>query len=351
MTINGTGTPVPNTVPFTFVLGPDWNMIANPFAASLPFSNLSPATIGGVTPYAFTYDPTTGSYLFISSMPGANVARTYFLPWEGAWIRSTVGVTSMTAGVPTGAAASAPQALDVGAGYLIPVVARAGKVADMCSAAGLSTKSAFTVDNPPRMPNSVDLYFVDAQGNELAQQVKAASAAGGTQTWNFVVTTDLPNTNVAVSLPDLSQVPNSLVVTLVDQDTGQSVYARTMPQYVFESGAQGAVRHFSLQVWPRGASDLVITAASAASMDAGVVVSYSVSSTCAVSVDVLNLAGRVVRHIVDGQPVASGVNTQVWNLRNDQGAQAPAGMYLVRIEALADNGERVQAVTQVSVNR
>jgi len=280
------------------------------------------------------------------------VARTYLLPWEGAWIRSLVGPTSISVGVgPTSAQADqvAPRSLDVGEGYVFPLVARAAKSVDLCSAAGVTTKGAYRIENPPQMPNSVDLYFVDSDGTRVAQLVKPASV--GPQSWKFVVATDLPNTPVAISLPDLSPVPNNLVVTLVDEDAGRRLYMRTLPAYSFTSGAQGAVRHFTLRLEARSASNLVITAASAQATASGVVVTYSLSQPCQVSLDVLNLAGRVVRHLVSGQVAAAGVGSQVWNLRNEQGALAPSGMYLVRIEAVADNGQRVQAITQVQLTR
>lgn len=349
-TINGAGVPVSTASPFAIPLGANWNMIANPFTVPLPFSNLTPVLAGGVTPYCFAYDPTTGSYLYIASTPGVNVARTYILPWEGVWIRSLVGPTTITATAPVGPAQlAAPQSLDTGGGYVVPIVAKAGKVADLCSAAGVTAQGAFKVQNPPRLPESVDLYFLDESGTPLAQFLKPASA--GVQSWSFVVSTDLPNTEVAVSLPDLSQVPNNLSVTLIDEDSGASLYMRTLAQYVFTTGADGAVRHFRLEVGPRGANELAITAASAQNTSTGVVVSYSVSSACQVNIDVLNIAGRVIRRVVTGQAAAAGVNSQVWNLRNDAGAPVPAGLYLLRIEAAADNGQRVQAVTQVGVNR
>ncbi|MCD6350933.1 MAG: flagellar hook capping protein, partial [Armatimonadetes bacterium] len=41
------------------------------------------------------------------------------------------------------------------------------------------------------------------------------------------------------------------------------------------------------------------------------------------------------------------VNTLQWDGRNTAGAMAPAGLYLIEIEATADNGQRTKAVTQV----
>ncbi len=352
-TLTGSGMSVSTTAPFAISLGPTWNMMGNPFPVDLPVANLRPAIANGTDPYVFVYDHDTGSYLFVASMPGINVARTFVRPWEGAWIRSLVGVTSISAMAPAVASAAEqvePQSLALGeGGYVIPVTARAGNRADLCSAAGVRSEGAYEVANPPTMPGSVDLYFVDEAGNALAQQLKPAGA--GPQSWEFVVATDLAKTEVTIGLPDLSQVPNDLSVTLVDEDGGRSVYMRTTPQYTFRTGAAGAVRHFRLEVAPRGTDNLVITAASAQQAGTTVVVTYSVSSSCQVSVEVLNVAGRVIRRLSRGNVVAAGVNTQRWNLRAESGSAVPSGTYLVRVQAVVDTGQRVQAVTQVNVQR
>ena len=80
-------------------------------------------------------------------------------------------------------------------------------------------------------------------------------------------------------------------------------------------------------------------------------VTYSVSTPCQVTVEVLNIAGRKVRGLTQAAPAAAGTGTLSWNLRNDDGALAPAGQYLVTIEAIADNGQRVQALRPLHVTR
>ena len=154
-----------------------------------------------------------------------------------------------------------------------------------------------------------------------------------------------------LTLPDLSGVPSDQAVYLTDLDTGKKLYARTMPSYSFAAGAGGAQRHFELTVQPKGADNLVITSASVQPTGAGAVVTYSVSRPCQVSVEVLNIAGRPVRSLVTGAPAPAGSNVQTWDLRSDDGTLAPSGQYLVRIEAVADNGQRVQALRPLHVAR
>jgi hypothetical protein len=50
------------------------------------------------------------------------------------------------------------------------------------------------------------------------------------------------------------------------------------------------------------------------------------------SLKVYNLAGQLVRALVDG-PISAGVHEALWDGRNNEGKRLPAGVYLVRFEA------------------
>jgi len=350
------GTPVATDTAFTVGLGPIWNMIANPFAAALPLANVQPTTPGTVLPFAFVYDNASGSYLLVSAQPGINVARTNLGVWEGAWMRTTGGNAFLTMGPLTGPtaadeAATKPQALQLGeSGWIIPVVARTAGRSDLMSAAGVApTVGTYTIPNPPRVAGTVDVYFTDEHGNQLAQHVKPAMAEQ--VSWDMVVVTDIAESDVDVMLPDLSQVPHNLSVTLTDLDIGRSIYARTCPKYTFRSGEQGAERHLRLQVAPQGTDNLVINTASAQSGGQGVVLTYAVTKSCEVAIRVMNISGRVIKTLASGQTVDKGVNTQTWNLRNASGTLVPNGLYLLEIEARTANGQQVSALCHVNIAR
>ena len=63
------------------------------------------------------------------------------------------------------------------------------------------------------------------------------------------------------------------------------------------------------------------------------------------------MAGRVVARVATDRVVAAGTNTLSWNLRSDTGSPVPAGRYLVRIVAVADDGQQQATVTQLLVRR
>ena len=260
----------------------------------------------------------------------------------------------MTAGPAVTAAAAGeevgPQALDTGqSGWTVPVLAHVGNRSDLMGAIGISSIEPYSLPNPPAARNSVDLYFVGEGGSQLAQSV--VSPTGDTASWEFVVATDIPDSEVEVALPDLSQLPNDLVVTLTDLDAGRSVYARTMPSYSFRSGEDGAVRHFLIEVGPQQAGGLAITTAAAQPGGSGAVITYGVSQACNVTVEVMNISGRVIKTLAIAEAATAGTHTLSWNLRSNSGTVVPSGMYLVRIDAAAENGQRTSRLCQLNVNR
>jgi hypothetical protein len=353
------GDPVADTGTFGLSLGPGWNMVGNMHETALPLANVNAVGGGQIRPFAFIYDNATGSYQLVSRLPALNALRNYLEAWEGAWFRTvggtgtSVAVTAPTevgsAGLVSGKEASAEVAEG---GWLVPITAWAAGRADLTTLAGVGSgddAGGYVVENPPKAPDSVDLYFTDGTGRRLAHDVRGQSA-GGT-VWPLVVETDLSDTRVEVMLPDLSAVPNDLAVYLVDLDANKRMYARTLPGYSFTSGENGATRHFRLEIEPRGADNLVIKSASVLPTRSSAIVTYELSKACQVSVKVLNMAGRTVRQLIQGKTVASGRGEEIWNLRSDSGAMAPGGEYLVRIEAVADNGQRVHALRQVHVTR
>jgi len=347
------GRATPTNVPFGMTLGPSWNLVANPFNAALPFANFR-ASSPDVASFGQVYDPTSGSYLIVSDVPGVGVARDYLQPWEAMWVQCARRTNlSIPPPVEAATAASAqPQSLVLGErGWVIPIVARAGSRADLTTAVGVSSNGAsLVVENAPTMPDTVDAYLVGADGAKLAQSVRPSGAAAAA--WDFVVTTDLPNVEVVVSLPDLSAVPNDLSVTLTDLDGGREIYARTMPRYAFRSNAEGVtVRHFRLAVAPQDKQALAVTSVTAQQEGGSVVVTYSVTAACRATVRVMNISGRTVRTLVSGQMAAAGTNVVPWNLRNDAGSLVPSGAYLISVEAVAENGQKVSSICPAQVVR
>ncbi|MFW5866662.1 MAG: carboxypeptidase regulatory-like domain-containing protein, partial [Armatimonadota bacterium] len=352
------GDPVPDTAASSVGVATGWNQVGNMYQTALPMANISGAGSTQLRPFAFVWDNSVGSYRMISREPAFNSARTYIEAWEAAWFKTTGAAGSLNIEGPANVAAAsllegaAARSEAPDNGWLVEVVARVADRADVTSVAGVGSGDAsrgYRIENPPMMPGSVDVYFTDESGARLAHDIRPQSS--GAMVWPFCVETDIADAEVEMTLPDLSGVPNDMAVYLTDVDSGKRMYARTLPAYTFNTGADGALRHFELEVAPRGADNLAIRTASVQAGSGGLMVTYDLSSAANVSIEVMNIAGRSVRTLIESRAVSAGSNEQMWDMRSADGTVVPNGSYLIKIEAVADNGQRVQALRPAQIAR
>jgi hypothetical protein len=303
-----------------------------------------------MAPYGFVRE---GNQYVIVSDIAALGGRRWLEAWEGVWLLSDVPALSVTALPPgTSPAAVATEAAKRVVdrdNWRIPIVAQAAGTMDACTAVGVSAATGtLAVPNPPSLPGVVDVVLQGANGRGLAFDLRARTAKN--LAWTFNVIGAPPNTDVAISLPDLAEVPEDMTVTLVDVAAGKRLYARTMPSYVYTSG-DGATREFRIEVKPRAAAGLTIRTTGVQMRPGLAAVSYMVATDAKISAEVVNVAGRPIRMLTRGQSVGAGANTLNWDLKSDAQTRVPAGRYLVRIEAVTPDGQRAQAVGTILVNR
>jgi hypothetical protein len=62
-------------------------------------------------------------------------------------------------------------------------------------------------------------------------------------------------------------------------------------------------------------------------------IQFELSEPAAVTLRVFDLAGHVVRTLVDGQSMTMGAHEAVWRGRDDTGRMAPGGVYFVQMDA------------------
>lgn len=112
--------------------------------------------------------------------------------------------------------------------------------------------------------------------------------------------------------------------------------------------------------WRRSAGPMVrdnagaptmVTSLAAVGAGRGGQITFALSAAGSVTVAVLNIAGRSVRHVVSDRPVSAGLSTLVWNGRGDGGTLVPAGMYLVRVTVASDGGALTGRVATMRVRR
>jgi hypothetical protein len=340
---------------------PGWNLIGTPYARSVDFFSISVRDHGGTvrtvqealsrnilgsTPFAYML----GGYRLVSALT----------PYTGYWLLAnqecdlivderiaTLAVTAQK----MEAAIQVPSD-----GWLLPLQASVGGMVDSSAYLGIAGKASGGFDPgldqaKPPVPGMGPYVYLALKGSDaqmpLAVDFKASSASG--QHWDLEVNTSAVGQSVQVSWPDMSAVPAEVQPVLTDPLTGKQVYMRTSHGYSYVS--DGQPRTLQVTAPAAEAGQLAVSAVSASSSDGRAMVTYSLSKSAGVTVEVRNISGRLVRSLKSDEVQSAGVQSLHWDGRNQAGAAVPNGRYLVRIVACTDDGQQSQALTQVSIAR
>ncbi len=335
-----------------------WNMLGNPFSADIVFGQ-SEIAVAGTTEdlrtsnanghtdsYGWAYDNLVRSYRLLSgTLPFASHSLGQN---RGFFFRSRV-VGSFVFKRPVGALRVTPEAPAAAAtedNWTLRIVAKSGPNADTDNFLGVSPQAAALtgIVGPPAVEGGVELSFPMAGGVQAATSFQSP---GKQQSWDLQVASAQAGAEVVLSWPDLSTLPNSVRPILTDLATGRSMYLRTVPAYRFRAG--GEARSFRLTL--AGEGTVMLTSVSAVGGAGRGEVTYALSAAARVTVEIRSISGRLVRTVSAGDLAPAGVATVVWDGRNRTGSSAPAGVYLVRVTAESDTGQRSSVVRTLSLQR
>lgn len=359
LTLNLSGSAPTAEVEIPFVAG--WNQLGNPYVdeasivgARVVVSGTS-LTLGqsndrGLTAsYAWIYDnPTRGYKLVSESLPFSQQTMRrgdgffFYASHTGHLILNNPRVAAVAAASP---AVTQPAEVD----WAMRLSASVDGAADTDNFLGVCSEPASVngIASPPVLAGGVDLSFVGDGARSATSFVKSL---GDKQQWQARVTCGQPGSQVKLSWPDLSQLPRDCRPILRDAVSGKSVYMRTTGSYSFSMGPQATTRDFTVEISSKVGDLLAISSLAAGATGDGAQISYSLSAAAEVEVTVVNIAGRPVRRL--GSTVSeAGLNSALWNGRNDNGLRVPAGVYLVRVSARTEDGQIANAVQGLSLRR
>ena len=205
------------------------------------------------------------------------------------------------------------------------------------------------VEAPPAIAPALAVEFPHpdwgrAAGRYLADFRDANSSA----TWDLSVTSPAGG-DVTLTWQNLGAIPRRLRLTLVDKVSGTRTLLRSRSSYLFSATA-GQSRMFQIvaepaRSLPLAISDVLIT--KTRGVTNGVTLSYAVTDTAEVTVDVLTLSGRALRRLSGGRAVSAGRQSQFWDGRSADGSALPAGNYQLQITARGEDGSLVRQIRPV----
>jgi hypothetical protein len=356
LTVNLAGSPAP-AGNISLPLTPGWLMLGNPFTAALTFGS-SRVVFGGTNEdldtsnangdtnnYAWAYDGVAQSYRLISaSLPFAT--RTVGVG-QGLWFRSRIFGTLLVKR-PAGAL-SAPEATvsapPTSEDWFLRLAARTAAGASTDNFLGVSPQATQLngVALPPTAEGGVQLSF---GGGDQPTATSFVKPQANQPAWPLQVTAPA-GAEVTLSWPDLTTLPNSVRPLLTDLATGRSIYLRTVGSYQFTAGRNA--RQFKMTLVSAGPA--MLSQVSAQNVGGGAQIVWTLSNPAQVTVEILNIGGRLVRQIGDQSVSPAGVGSASWDGRNTVGALVPSGVYLVRVTAQADTGQRSSLVQTLSLRR
>ncbi len=354
--------------PYPVPVRAGWNLVGDPFTQQIDFTSIQVEdqnhTLMSLQQAITATPPKLQGTLFAYVLGGYRMVST-LSPWVGYWLRAgeplTLWISAKTGGLALGTepAVSPTQArwgVAVPAqGWVLPLTVSAGACRDEATILAVSPQGADGYDSrtdllkPPPADFQPYVYaglVKDGAPGALALDTRAPA---GQQSWVLSVTTNQQGAPVVLNWPDLSLVPNDVRPVLQDLATGRRVYMRTTSGYRF-TGSEGE-RRFRITATSGPAGPAVISALSAVPGVGRISLSYTLGTDAAVSVEIRNLSGVLVRRLVTRLPQAAGVQTLYWNGRGDSGAAVPAGRYLINVRAETPEGQVAQAVSGAWLGR
>ena len=343
-----------------------WNQIGNPFSIGIYLGSMEVIAGNQVLDWdtaiaqgylrgtLFRWDLNQREYVY-SYDPEFLVQ-----PMEGFWIKALKDVTLlMPSAQIIGAIRSRTAPAPPADGWRLQLSATAGELRDSQNFLGASVtgsdgfRAREDVEEPPGFSPYLNVRFVhddwgDA-GRNFAQDIR--SAVNGTTVWNVEVDTDALDQEVALTWPNIQEIPRSFRLTLTDLETNHSVYLRARSSYRFRADSQGTPRRFILTASSDpGASLRILNLRQLPGRTPrGQTVSFALSKAAEVRVTIRSGSGRVVYQAPAGQGRAAGMNLTDWSGSDLTGKPVARGVYQAEVVATAPDGQSAKAVVPLVV--
>jgi hypothetical protein len=345
-----------------------WNQIGNPYpyplilgqivvvSASDPRNSLSffeAAQRGVIRGVLYYWDEFSGEYKFTSD------PNTPLIPHRGYWIKCNddIELVFPPVFIPGAGFGGHPRTLATEqpnrpSEWRLQLIARTARGEDTQNYIGISAgRSAGEVEEPPTPLAEVPVRLTllkPGTNTPLMQDVRPASATRHT----FELLVEAPaGEEVSLRAPNVRTVPASYRLRLTDQSTGRTVDLRHTPEYRFTSSGRN---RFTLTVERGARGGALITSINIGTAGRGansVSISYVLAQDAQTEVTILGADGRVIANLQRGRAATRGVNTVVWNLRDNEGRTVPPGTYRVQIEARDSEGQVARAVRPLLITR
>ncbi len=334
--------------PFVLKLQPGWNLIATPFDFPTAWATVQkPASVEN---NLWAFDGT--QYLD---------QQNSLLPWQGYFLRnldSQAQTIHLAPALESGASKTLTPAAAIN--WQIQLRVSDGEFSDATNYLGEALQAEANWDpldwsEPPTIGDHVSLYFNHSAWPRFAGKFTRDFRPAGNkaQSWPFEVVASRPGLPVELRWTLSGDFPAEAEIVLQDIDGHlrreiRSAELSGEASYTFRATAQP--RHFiwwvgeKAQLAEAGALQNLIPAGfelapsypnplRLAELPQIGVIRFGLPSAGTVRLTIFDLAGRIVRTLVNKENLNAGYHEARWNGRDDLGQPVTAGIYLYRLEA------------------
>lgn len=356
-----------------------FNMIGNPYNYQIPINQMlgvsaaAPQTsntfremidLGYVQSFVTRWDPIAKDYVFVDAETGV------LEPLQGYWIR-VLTPDDLTLSYPAVYAPGVPESFrkpvvwkQTDAQWKLNMAVRSNFGAiDAQNYVGQASSAAqakrMQASEPPLAPEQAISMSIDGTVNgKPSKMAQTLESTRGRHEWNVVVDTKKAG-DLTITWPNLSTLPKSIRLRIVDKSTGVSRFMRQTSGYTFHMDQPGK-REFTVTAESGAIATAVIGNVVASQPDskgpqghnAPFTVAYTLTADATTSVRVLSASGKEIFTLSRGRADQGGLEHKlVWNLRNNANQAVAPGAYRVEILAETSSGERVRKVVPINVVR
>lgn len=348
---SGPGTTVSTAGPkFIDLTEEGWNLIGNPFAFSIPVSNISWPDGSPILPGHLKKLSGSGASLWIDETDSIEPWEGYAL-FDGAGEEQVVFNPSIDGARRTPPVSERLRAADeaTSLNWLISLHAWAGGLGDTANVVGMvegaqDGPDVHDLPEPPAWEGWTKLYFPhdtwDGTNAEFSADFRSPGSAG--ERWDFEVTHGIGAVSILLEAAGLERIPLLFEVYLYDSDRHEAHDLRADPQWYVLPAGTGEVRHFTLAVATSEylASDSLLAAApppvhgldqnSPNPFNQSTLIRFALPRGGFTELRIYDVRGRLVKTLAEGERPA-GYHAVVWDGTDEDGCLAPGGVYFSRL--------------------
>ena len=388
--IDAQGSLVDTSADYVITLEPGWNQIGNPFSFTVGWNEVKVDAGAGIVSIGSVDNIWVENKLW-----GYKNSGYYQVgglgPWDGYWVKNLAG-SSVALLIPPKYGSAFPLSSSLLTtkaesenNWTIQISAKAGEAQYIENYMGISPKASRQWDRedfsePPLISSYVSLYFphTDWQKNPGNYTSDIREVLGKEESWDFVVETNIKNSNIELSWQNISSIPGEYKVLLYNKELNTTIDMREKNSYIFYSGnsldALGSSNSpdtsgslgfpASLDSSDKIEHNFTINITKAIGLSPSgklkfyklfnypnptqgtTTIRAEIETQAVVSIKIFDVAGGLVKAIEASEVEFKGQNTggaayiyeYQWNGKNEAGSEVASGIYFYLVEARKGSG-------------